>query len=211
MRFQTLPPVHVLVRLAVAVALVAGLVGASFATAPPASARLTISELPAAEARLADLEGRLAKAETRLTTQKAWRELMALVVAEAEAGAERAAAVEIRQAVHERVQKFRRIRNRLTRNSTALAGEIAEVRTGLPTEEQWAALRHCEATGNYQAINPSGKYRGAYQFDQPTWESVGGTGDPAAASPEEQDLRALLLYQSRGHSPWPHCGRYLIS
>lgn len=78
-----------------------------------------------------------------------------------------------------------------------------------PTPEQWAQLRHCEATGNYEVTNFSGKYRGAYQFDQPTWESVGGTGDPAAASPEEQDLRAALLYQQRGSSPWPFCGQYL--
>lgn len=78
-----------------------------------------------------------------------------------------------------------------------------------PTEEQWAQLRHCEATGNYEATNFSGKYRGAYQFDLPTWESVGGVGDPAQASPEEQDLRAALLYQQRGSAPWPFCGRYL--
>jgi hypothetical protein len=78
-----------------------------------------------------------------------------------------------------------------------------------PTPEQWAELRHCEATGNYAVTNFSGKYRGAYQFDIPTWESVGGTGDPAAATPEEQDLRAALLYQQRGSSPWPFCGQYL--
>lgn len=78
-----------------------------------------------------------------------------------------------------------------------------------PTAEQWAELRHCEATGNYEITNFSGKYRGAYQFDIPTWESVGGVGDPAAATPEEQDLRAALLYQQRGSSPWPFCGRYL--
>ena len=77
------------------------------------------------------------------------------------------------------------------------------------TPEQWAELRHCEATGNYGATNFSGKYRGAYQFDVPTWETVGGTGDPAAASPEEQDLRAALLHQQRGSSPWPFCGQYL--
>lgn len=78
-----------------------------------------------------------------------------------------------------------------------------------PTADQWASLRHCEATGNYQAVNPSGKYRGAYQFDQRTWMSVGGSGDPAAASPAEQDLRAYILYDSRGASPWPQCGRFL--
>lgn len=78
-----------------------------------------------------------------------------------------------------------------------------------PTEQQWAALRACEASDNYAVTNFSGKYRGAYQFDLPTWESVGGTGDPAAATAKEQDLRAALLHQQRGSSPWPFCGQYL--
>ena len=79
----------------------------------------------------------------------------------------------------------------------------------MPTEEQWEALRFCESSGDYAVTNFSGKYRGAYQFDLETWETVGGTGDPAAASPAEQDHRALRLYLSRGHAPWPECGRFL--
>ena len=67
------------------------------------------------------------------------------------------------------------------------------------------AIRQCESGGNYQAVSSSGTYRGAYQFDQQTWESVGGTGDPAAASPSEQDARAQMLYAQRGSSPWA-CG-----
>ncbi len=80
---------------------------------------------------------------------------------------------------------------------------------GAPTPEQWAALRMCESSGRYHITNASGKYRGAYQFDQATWESVGGVGDPAAASPAEQDLRASILYSARGSQPWPECGRFL--
>lgn len=80
---------------------------------------------------------------------------------------------------------------------------------GGPTEAQWAKLRHCEATGNYQAVSKSGKYRGAYQFDRATWATLGPPGDPAAASPAEQDRRARLLYASRGSRPWPECGRHL--
>ncbi len=78
-----------------------------------------------------------------------------------------------------------------------------------PSPEQWAQLRFCESSGNYAAVNATGRYRGAYQFDVPTWESVGGAGDPAAAAPEEQDLRAARLYRERGSSPWPFCGQYL--
>jgi hypothetical protein len=75
--------------------------------------------------------------------------------------------------------------------------------------DAWAKLRNCESGGNYQAVSASGKYRGAYQFDQRTWESVGGVGDPADAPPEEQDLRARILYSRSGNRPWPVCGRYL--
>jgi len=81
---------------------------------------------------------------------------------------------------------------------------------GGPSPQQWAQLRNCEATGNYQAVSAGGAYRGAYQFDLSTWRTVGGSGDPIAASPAEQDHRAQLLWQSRGHAPWPVCGRYLI-
>ncbi len=79
----------------------------------------------------------------------------------------------------------------------------------LTPSQQWAALRDCESGGNYRAVNATGKYRGAYQFDQHTWESVGGIGDPAKASPAEQDARARALFEERGAAPWPYCGRYL--
>jgi hypothetical protein len=81
---------------------------------------------------------------------------------------------------------------------------------GNPTPAETAILakiRRCESRGNYSVVSPSGRYRGAYQFDIPTWRSVGGTGDPAAASPAEQDYRALLLLRARGTRPWPNCGR----
>lgn len=68
-----------------------------------------------------------------------------------------------------------------------------------------ARIRACESGGNYAATSPDGTYRGAYQFDQRTWEGVGGTGDPADASPEEQDARAAELYAQRGGQPWPTC------
>ena len=64
----------------------------------------------------------------------------------------------------------------------------------------------CESGGNPGAVSPSGQYRGKYQFDYGTWSSVGGSGDPAAASEAEQDKRAAMLYAQRGSSPWPTCG-----
>jgi hypothetical protein len=84
--------------------------------------------------------------------------------------------------------------------------------TGAPTGANSTAAPHleaiaaCESGGNYSTNTGNGFY-GAYQFTQGTWESVGGTGNPAAASPAEQDKRAAMLYAQSGTSPWPVCGR----
>jgi Ni/Co efflux regulator RcnB len=69
------------------------------------------------------------------------------------------------------------------------------------------AIAACESHGNPRAIGGGGAFRGKYQFDFGTWASVGGKGDPAAASEREQDYRAALLYRRAGSSPWPVCGR----
>ncbi len=69
------------------------------------------------------------------------------------------------------------------------------------------AIAACESGGNPRAIGGGGLYRGKYQFDHATWAGVGGSGDPAAASEAEQDMRAALLYARAGASPWPVCGR----
>jgi soluble lytic murein transglycosylase-like protein len=68
------------------------------------------------------------------------------------------------------------------------------------------AIGECESGGDPHAVSSGGTYRGKYQFDYGTWASVGGHGDPAAASEREQDYRAALLYQRSGSSPWPVCG-----
>ena len=72
----------------------------------------------------------------------------------------------------------------------------------------WRALAGCESGGNPRAVNPAGYY-GLYQFDTGTWGSVGGRGLPTQASADEQTYRAQKLYQQRGRSPWPNCGRLL--
>jgi hypothetical protein len=83
-------------------------------------------------------------------------------------------------------------------------------------EERFAALgvsmatlesiASCESGGDPAAVSSDGSYRGKYQFDFGTWESVGGSGDPAAAPETEQDYRAAQLYSLAGSSPWPVCG-----
>lgn len=69
----------------------------------------------------------------------------------------------------------------------------------------WDGLAFCESTNNPKAVNNPAGYLstyGLFQFDLPTWGTVGGTGNPLDASPEEQLMRAKLLYQSRGLEPW---------
>jgi hypothetical protein len=68
------------------------------------------------------------------------------------------------------------------------------------------AIASCESGGNPEAVSPDGTYMGLFQFDQGTWESVGGTGSPIEASAAEQEYRAALLYSESGSSPWPVCG-----
>jgi len=74
----------------------------------------------------------------------------------------------------------------------------------------WAALAQCESGGNPRAVNSAGYY-GLYQFALSTWYSVGGTGNPIDASPEEQTYRAQVLYSRSGAGQWPVCGPLLFS
>ena len=62
----------------------------------------------------------------------------------------------------------------------------------------------------YDAINPSGTYRGAYQFSRSTWNATAEHAgrpdlvgvDPAAASVIDQDTMAMHLYEWQGADPW---------
>jgi peptidoglycan hydrolase-like protein with peptidoglycan-binding domain len=78
-----------------------------------------------------------------------------------------------------------------------------------PTAEAAATLERiaeCESDGDPAAVSADGVHRGKYQFDQSTWEGLGGTGDPAAAPESVQDAMAAKLLARRGTSPWPVCG-----
>ena len=68
------------------------------------------------------------------------------------------------------------------------------------------AIAACESGGDPAAVNAAGYY-GKYQFDMGTWASVGGSGNPAEASEDEQDMRASMLYAQSGSTPWPVCGQ----
>ena len=92
-------------------------------------------------------------------------------------------------AVAEKLRKERRER----RQQVAIPGHLA-------------AIAQCESGGNPAAIGGGGRYRGLFQFDVGTWQSVGGQGDPAAASVDEQVKRAEILYARSGAGQWPVCG-----
>jgi hypothetical protein len=101
-------------------------------------------------------------------------------------------------------RSIRRLRKRVGR----IREDLRDRRAGL-TPAVRAILRRiaaCESKGNPRAIGGGGAYRGKYQFSYSAWRSVGGRGDPAAASSREQDRRAALLLKRSGTSPWPVCG-----
>lgn len=75
-----------------------------------------------------------------------------------------------------------------------------------PSTAGLAAIAACESGGDPSAVSADGRYRGLLQFDMQTWVNVGGTGDPAAASPAEQLRRGAALRAQRGSAPWPNCG-----
>jgi hypothetical protein len=105
------------------------------------------------------------------------------------------------RAIAEHRERRRRMRERRARERK----QAAEARsTASPALEAIAA---CESGGDPHAIGGGGAYRGKYQFDYGTWASVGGSGDPAAASEAEQDRRAATLYARTGAAPWPVCGQ----
>lgn len=68
-------------------------------------------------------------------------------------------------------------------------------------------IRHYESGHDYRAVSPRGSFRGAYQFKQSTFDSLGPDrldGIPAHRAPKWlQDLKARKLYRERGLSPWP--------
>src|SRR4051794_16483650 len=90
--------------------------------------------------------------------------------------------------------------------ATATSSTVKSPETYGVSQSTLDTIAACESGGDPSAVSAGGIYRGLYQFDQATWESVGGTGDPAAASPAEQSMRAAMLYSQSGSSPWPVCG-----
>lgn len=88
---------------------------------------------------------------------------------------------------------------------------MASTRTHWPTPPAWfrkdlACIEWAESRNTDDRTNAYS--RGYFQFEygyngsSHTWQSVGGTGDPADASFAEQRYRAWLLEQRDGWSQW---------
>jgi hypothetical protein len=95
---------------------------------------------------------------------------------------------------------IRSLRRKLDRKLNGGAPDV-------PIPPQLHSIAECESGGDPRAVSAGGTYRGKYQFSFSTWRSVGGRGDPAAASETEQDRRAAKLYRMGGPGHWPVCGR----
>ena len=175
----------------------------------------------AALERTAEKELAAAQEAQRQREAEAARKRAAQVAAQAAEQRQVAQQAEANRQAQQRATSRSETRSTAPAKPTAVPAVTQEVREespqpatsgavrGSPTERERATLariRACESGGNYSIVSASGRYRGAYQFDYQTWASMGGSGDPAAASPSEQDYRALLLLRQRGTRPWPTCG-----
>ena len=73
----------------------------------------------------------------------------------------------------------------------------------------WAALARCESGGDPSARSANGRYTGAFQFSNATWQSLGYEGS-AADHPYSVQLAAAQKLQARsGWGQWPRCSRAL--
>lgn len=90
------------------------------------------------------------------------------------------------------------------RSSSTTTQYLREEATTRSSSSQLASIRACESGNNYSTDTGNGYY-GAYQFSWGTWQSVGGSGNPAHASPAEQDMRAQMMLDQGRRGEWPNC------
>ena len=85
--------------------------------------------------------------------------------------------------------------------SPMTTAEIKEMLGG--PGSRWYNLVKCESNFDPKAVNQQNRaHFGLFQFKIATWQSVGGTGNPADAHPREQFKRAKILQQQEGWGQW---------
>jgi LysM repeat protein len=72
----------------------------------------------------------------------------------------------------------------------------------------WDRIAACESGGNW-AINTGNGFYGGLQFTLGSWAGVGGSGNPADASRDEQISRGQMLQARQGWGAWPACSAKL--
>lgn len=119
--------------------------------------------------------------------------------------------------VHEHEQLTRFYRAVETARASEFFEAVAAARApsqgsaGGEPENFLACTRQVESNGNYGAVSSGGTYRGAYQFQQSTWDGAARSAerpdlvgsDPATVAPADQDAMAAHLYDGgNGASHW---------
>lgn len=74
--------------------------------------------------------------------------------------------------------------------------------------EIWNSLAECESGSDWSANTENGYY-GGLQFSLTSWGEVNGETRPDAASPNEQIMRAEMLWELQGFGAWPACSAKL--
>ena len=91
--------------------------------------------------------------------------------------------------------------------TTTVDGSWIDAGNGVLVPPVLLAIRFCESTDNYLAVNPYSTARGAYQFLTTSWAWYGhadryGVSQAHLATPAQQDEAALITWQRDGTSPW---------
>jgi LysM repeat protein len=102
---------------------------------------------------------------------------------------------------------------RSQRSSSAPSGSSRQQQAPSPSRSSggsgvWDRLAECESGGNW-SISTGNGYYGGLQFSQSSWNAAGGSGNPAAASREEQIRVAENLLDMQGWGAWPSCSSQL--
>ena len=75
-------------------------------------------------------------------------------------------------------------------------------------DSEWDVVARCESSGNWSEDSGNGFY-GGLQFTLESWQAVGGSGNPASTSQNEQIMRGSLLQARQGWVAWPACASQL--
>lgn len=96
-----------------------------------------------------------------------------------------------------------------TTQPSAIAHTVTPRANNGSEEAFFACVRWRESRGDYTAINPTGTFRGAYQFYQGGWDTFAAQVAPAyvgvppdQAPPAIQDAVAHAAFVQLGKSPW---------